>query len=177
MPEPTRRLFFALWPDPDTRLALDRAGRALAGKRVRRVPSANLHLTLAFAGSVTAPVQDCLEAAAQTVTGAPFELLVDTAGHFPRPRILWLGAATMPPALEALAVDLRRVLVDCGLAPETRAFQAHVTIARRFAQPLPEGEFAPVPWPVSDFRLVESVQTDAGVRYLPLRGWPLERHV
>jgi len=177
MPEPTRRLFFALWPDDATRQALDEAGRELAGKRVRRVPPANLHLTLAFAGSVTATAQDCLETAAQTVTGTPFELLVDTAGHWPRPRILWLGTATPPAPLELLATDLRRALVDCGLAPETRAFQTHITIARRFSQPLPDRKFTPVPWPVSDFRLVESVQTDAGARYLPLRRWPLESHV
>jgi len=177
MPESTRRLFFALWPDAATRAALDAAGLELAGRRVRRVPAANLHLTLAFAGSVTGAVQACMEAAAPTVSVPPFELVIDTVGHFPRPRILWLGASAVPPALESLANGLRRALVDCGLAPEIRTFQAHVTLARKFGQPLPERPFTPVTWAVGDFALVESVHTDSGARYLPLRSWPLESHV
>jgi len=174
MPEPTRRLFFALWPDAATRQALDEAGRALAGKRVRRVPPANLHLTLAFAGSVSGAVQDCLEAAAETVTAVPFELTMDCAGHWPQSRILWLGPADTPPALVDLAASLRWELVSCGLAAEPRAFQAHVTIARRFSQPLPQGKFPPVVWSIGDFRLVESVTAARGVRYVPLRRWMLE---
>ena len=51
---PRQRLFFALWPDDAVRARLDQAGEELLGKRVKRVPAANLHLTLAFAGAVTA---------------------------------------------------------------------------------------------------------------------------
>ena len=42
MPEHTRRLFFALWPDNLVRTRCDWYAAALLGKRVRRVPAENL---------------------------------------------------------------------------------------------------------------------------------------
>jgi len=174
MPEPTRRLFFALWPDDPVRAALDAAGKALAGKRVRRVPADNLHVTLAFAGPVTAAVSECLEQSAAAIRLAPFELTIDHAGYWPRPRLLWLGPSHVPPGLWALAGALRNTLAGCGIAPEARGFQAHVTIARKVAQAEPGAEIPAVCWPVSRFCLVQSVSDENGAVYRPLRCWPLE---
>lgn len=174
MAEGTRRLFFALWPDAAVRATLDEAARALTGKRVRRVPADNLHLTLAFLGSVPAATQDCLERQAGAVRVAPFTLSLDVAGYYPRPRVLWIGAGDVPGALWELAGALRQSQLDCGIAPDRHGFQAHVTVARKYSQGVPEHVFTPVEWPVRDFRLVESVSTENGVRYLPLQSWPLE---
>jgi 2'-5' RNA ligase len=174
MVEYTRRLFFALWPDAEQRAALDQAGQALTGKRVRRIAADNLHLTLAFAGSVSAATQTCLERKAAAIRMAPFALTINHAGYFPRPRILWIGAEDVPAGLWALAGALRQALVDCGINPGLQAFQAHVTVARKYSQGVPERSFAPFGWSVSDFCLVESAATENGVRYRPLRSWPLE---
>jgi 2'-5' RNA ligase len=174
MAEPTRRVFFALWPDAPTRAALDAAALALAGKRIRRIPAYNLHLTLAFAGTVDAGVQSCLETQAARVRLPGFALCIDTCGHYARPRIEWLAPTHTPPELWDLATALRAVLAACGLEPEARMFQAHITIARRVARPLPVRPFAPVPWSVGAFSLVESVPADHGVQYVPLRNWVLE---
>ena len=174
MAERTRRLFFALWPDEAVRAALDEAGRTLAGKRVRRIPADKLHLTLAFLGSVPAATQDCLEQQAGAIRVAPFTLSIDHAGYFPRPRVLWVGAGDVPVELWSLAGALRQAQLDCGVVPDRHAFQAHVTVARKYSQGVPEHVFAPIDWPIGDFRLVESVSTENGVRYLPLRSWPLE---
>jgi len=174
MPDPTRRLFFALWPDDTVRAALDAAGRTVTGKRIKRVAADNLHLTLAFAGPVAADVAACLERAAAAVRLPPFELRIDHAGYWARPRILWIGPTHTPPALWDLAGTLRAILADCGIAPEARGFQAHVTIARRFVQAAPAPAFPAVCWPVSRFCLVQSVSADHASVYRPLRGWPLE---
>ncbi len=174
MPERKRRLFFALWPDETVRKALDHGARELTGKRVRRVPADRLHITLAFAGPVSAGVQDCLERRAAAIRLAPFRLVIDHAGYYPRPRVLWIGPADMPPGLWSLAGALRSALVECGMPPEKRAFQAHVTVARKYSQGVPEQTFEAIDWPVSEFRLVESVGTENGVIYQPLRAWPLE---
>jgi 2'-5' RNA ligase len=174
MPEPTRRLFFALWPDDDMRATLDAAGRALTGKRVKRVPADNLHLTLAFAGPVTAERAACLQRTAASLRVAPFELSIDRAGYWPRPRILWIGPSHVPSALWELAGALRTTLAGCGIAPEARGFQAHITLARRFAQALPGPEIPAVTWPVSRFCLVESASSGNGSVYRPVQCWPLE---
>jgi 2'-5' RNA ligase len=174
MPETTRRLFFALWPDDTVRAGLDAAGKALAGKRIKRVPAGNLHITLAFAGPVKADVAACLEQAAAAIRLAPFELTLDHAGYWPRPRILWLGPTHVPPGLWALAGALRNTLAGCGIEPEARGFQAHVTLARKFSQRAPVPECPAVTWPVSRFCLVQSVSEESGVSYRPLRCWPLE---
>lgn len=174
MAEPVRRLFFALWPDAQTRAALEQAALALAGKRIRRIPAYNLHLTLAFAGAVNAGLQSCLEAQAAALQLPGFELCIDTCGHYARPRIEWFAPSRTPAGLWDLATALRAVLAACGLEPEARMFQAHITIARRIPRPLPIRPFEPVSWSVGAFSLVESVSTDKGVQYVPLRSWTLE---
>jgi 2'-5' RNA ligase len=175
MTEPVRRLFFALWPEAPVRTALDSAAQAITGKRIRRIPAHNLHLTLAFAGTVPASVQSCLEAQADRLRLPGFELCIDTVGHFPRPRIQWLGPSRIPPALRELAGALHRVLTQCGLEPDARAFQAHISIARKVSRALPVRPFGPVHWSIGSFWLVESVTAATGVRYFPLRAWTLER--
>lgn len=174
MAEQKRRLFFALWPDAAVRESLDRSGLQLTGKRIRRIVPDKLHLTLAYAGPVNAAVQDCLESRAGAVRVAPFTLTIDHAGYYPRPRVLWIGPADMPAGLWTLAGALRSDLVACGLPPEHRAFQAHITVARKYREGVPGRSFEAFDWPVSEFCLVESVGTENGVRYEPLRFWPLE---
>jgi RNA 2',3'-cyclic 3'-phosphodiesterase len=174
MPETTRRLFFALWPDDTVRAALDAAGRALTGKRIKRVPADNLHLTLAFAGPVTATAGACLERSAAALRLSPFELTLDHAGYWLRPRILWIAPTRVPPGLWALAGALRATLAGCGIEPEARGFQAHITIARKYAQGEPGAGFATVTWPVSRFCLVQSDSAESGAVYRPLHCWPLE---
>jgi 2'-5' RNA ligase len=171
--EPTRRLFFALWPDAAVRDALVAvAARPL--RRVKRVRPANLHMTLAFPGAVTRAVQDCLEAEAGAIAVPPFELCIDTAGYWPRPRIAWLGPAHAPAEIWALSGALRTALERCGLVPEARPFLPHITLARKVNPGTTIGAFEPVHWPVGHFALVESVTDPAGAVYRPLRSWPLE---
>ena len=59
-----QRLFFALWPSLELSHELySVAGRVLEGDG-RRVPPENIHLTLAFLGSVKASFRQCAERAA-----------------------------------------------------------------------------------------------------------------
>ena len=60
----------------------------------------------------------------------------------------------------ALADTLRGL----GLPVEARAFQAHVTLARRAAHAQPPVDVEPVRWPVRGYVLVQS----AGGRYTPI---------
>jgi 2'-5' RNA ligase len=173
-PDATQRLFFALWPNAQVRAALEEASRSLLGKRVKRIPATNLHITLAFAGSVTASVRHCLETAAGNLTLAPFDLMLDHSGYWHRPRIAWLGPTHTPPALWSLVGGLRTVFETCGLPVETRPYQPHVTLARKISRLANDAPVTPVPWPIRSFSLVESVNTPHGVNYQPLVTWALE---
>jgi 2'-5' RNA ligase len=172
--EPRQRLFFALWPDAATRQALAKAARELLGRRIKQVPAENLHITLAFAGPVTAPVRDCLETAAAGICTSPFELQIDHVGHWPRPRILWAGPTHTPPALWALVEALNQAFESCGLQRETRPFQAHVTLARKVGGAPSLAGMAPVAWSIGDFSLVESVTDARGASYRRLVTWKLD---
>jgi RNA 2',3'-cyclic 3'-phosphodiesterase len=172
--EPTRRLFFALWPDDGARAAIAALAREQIYQQARRVAAENLHITLAFPGSVTARVQACLEEAAGRITGASFALAIDRLGYWPGPRILWAGPSEIPPALSSLAASLREVLAACGLTPENRPYQAHITLARKASRALTVTQVSPIPWSIRQFCLVESVSESSGTRYRVLRAWPLE---
>jgi len=172
--EPRQRLFFALWPDAAVREALARSSRELLGRRVKQVPEENLHITLAFAGPVTAPVRDCLMAAAGGIRCAPFELVIDHVGHWPRPRILWAGPTHTPAGMWSLVEALNQAFESCGLSREARPFQAHITLARKVGRAPPLAAMTPVPWSIGDFSLVESVTDASGASYRRLVTWKLD---
>lgn len=169
-----RRLFFALWPDDDLRQAIHRGMGRWGRWRGRPVDPDNFHITLAFLGSVSAQTQHCLEGMADGVRGRPFELSMDHLGHWARPRVIWLGASSQPPALLELVSGINQGIRGCGLTPELRPYQAHLTLMRKAAcgpvhQPIPS-----LRWPVSDFVLVASDTRSEGVIYHVLRRWPLQ---
>ena len=175
--ESKQRLFFALWPDDGVRTRLNKVGIELLGKRIKRVPAANLHLTLAFAGMVTAPVRQCLETAAADIHCPAFDLSIDFVGHWPKPRIFWIGPSHTPPALWLLAGGLRTVLEDCGSQAETRPYQPHITLARKisttnFSQH-GSAQALSVDWSIRRFCLVESVSDPRSVSYQVLASWML----
>lgn len=174
----TWRLFFALWPDPQRQQTYHRlARRLLAETGGRPVAAPDLHLTLAFIGAADAAVRHCLEDVADTVALAPFELTLDRAGYWPRPRVAWLGTTQTPEPLRELARRLNEGMAVCGLQPERRPFAAHLTVARK-ARCAPAGEaIAPQAWPVADFVLAESLTLPQGGRYRVLRRWPLRRQL
>ena len=176
--EPRQRLFFALWPDDGVRFALAQTATDLLGKRIKRVPAANLHVTLTFAGAVTVPVRDCLEAVAGNIRCPAFDLCIDHVGHWPRPRIVWIGPTHTPPALWSLAGQLRTALGDCGLQTESRPYQPHITLARKISKAnfIQHGatQIDPVHWSIRRFCLVESVTGPRAASYHILASWTLE---
>jgi 2'-5' RNA ligase len=75
--------------------------------------------------------------------------------------------------LQTLESALRTGLQQAGIALDPRPYQPHLTLFRKVNQlprDLPEPDFD---WPISDFRLVESLTHPEGVRYQSLQSWPL----
>lgn len=171
-----RRLFIALWPDAGLQGKLYAlGGELLAGSRGRRLPPENLHLTLAFLGYVNAERQACLERVAAAIRLPAFTLTLDQAGFWPRKGLLW-ASGTLPEALLALVYGINQGLRACGLEPETRPFQVHLTLARnvRGLRLDRDRAITPLAWKVSQFALVASQTLPEGARYEILQTWRLE---
>ncbi|MEO8467866.1 MAG: RNA 2',3'-cyclic phosphodiesterase [Gammaproteobacteria bacterium] len=166
-----RRVFFALWPDDTTRSALRFATQsAVQACGGRPIAKANLHLTVAFLGQLTAPGLALARAVAPIQVGE-FELTLDALGVWPESKILWLAPMTLPPALGELEARLWDGLADSGFRTEERIYRPHVTLARR-ARAI-EAAVEPVRWPVRELALVESVPYGKNVHYEVLETWPL----
>ena len=176
MSAPAReRLFFAVWPDDATRAALAGIARSALGRGDGRLVAAeNLHLTLAFLGSVDEAFRACAERAAGGVSAPGFTLELVRAGCWPRARVLWSAPEETPDALSALAAALNGALRDCGFTPEARPFRAHVTIARKVRGNRRPIAHAPVRWRVDAFHLVASQTHPGGARYRRVHTFPLE---
>jgi RNA 2',3'-cyclic 3'-phosphodiesterase len=171
----SHRLFFALWPVEALRTVLAGRVAALAPTGSGRVQRPDqLHLTLEFLGAVPADRLQAVRDAAAAVRGEPFELVLDALEYWRRPRILCLVARDLPPALAALVHSLRTELASRGFEPECRPYRAHLTLARKVAQPPSLAPTDPLHWPATDFALVESVTERAGSIYRPVGAWSLE---
>ena len=167
---PRRRVFFALWPDDDTRNAVLRATRSAVGQcGGKPAPAANLHVTLAFLGPIT-PADLAKVEALTPPSSAPFELVLDRLGLWERAHVLWAGPSAVPDALLTLERELWDRLVNLGFERERRPYVPHVTLARK-AQAA-RGALSPVPWRIDGIALVESKTGPRNSRYTVLKSWP-----
>ncbi|MCZ6536642.1 MAG: RNA 2',3'-cyclic phosphodiesterase [Gammaproteobacteria bacterium] len=177
MSEPVRRLFFALWPDQVLRSQLSEvtrhARRKLSEAGARTVDTANIHITLAFLGNVPDGQYQCVARSAGRVQASRFDLLLDRWGFFRRAQVCYLTSAAVPGELERLVGRLWDVAESCGLKPDPRPYQPHLTLARkvtaRLDLPAPES----VLWTPADFVLVSSETRSGGPVYRVLQRWPL----
>lgn len=168
------RLFFALWPDPLLRDALEqRIWRRLPVHAGRRVPVENLHITLVFIGNVPESRLACIERAGAAISGAPFTLRLDRIAWWRHPRVLWLGPTETPPALMTLVAELHAGLKTCGIALESRPFRAHMTLMREASRRPPPLRIEPLSWRPDGIALIESIPVVNGVRYHRRAFWPL----
>ncbi len=176
---PTRRLFFALWPDEAQRRTLEHA----AAKAVRRcggrpVAPANLHVTLAFLGSVAlARVPELQRIARDLSTAlaphAPISLTFARLVHWKEALILCARTAADSPAARALAAALQEGAAALGLSPDRKPFQAHVTLARKVVRPGAVPRLRPVVWRFDAYALVDSRTEPSGPVYSVIESYPL----
>lgn len=168
------RLFFALWPNDAERTALVHATRTVVEAcGGRTVPRENLHLTLAFLGSVSAERLPALLSSAAAVRSAAFALVLDRIEHFRRSRVLAATPTQLPGAAGALAAALRDRLLECGFTPDLKPFRAHLTLAREVMRARESAALAPVRLECAAFTLVESRTEARGALYSVLGSWSL----
>ncbi|MEO6713127.1 MAG: RNA 2',3'-cyclic phosphodiesterase [Mycobacteriales bacterium] len=148
------------------------------------IPPARWHVTLAFLGEVASGQRHRLAERLLPIASAtsPFSARLSGTGAFPsaaHARVLWVGVESTQ--LGALAAAVREAARDARIALDTKAFTAHITMARSRRDVAPSD----VPhllrkllvadgaaWQVSRLVLTES---SGGVRpeYAELAAWPL----
>ncbi|QWP74853.1 RNA 2',3'-cyclic phosphodiesterase [Lysobacter sp. K5869] len=164
-PGELHRLFFALWPDADTRAGIRERAQALeAAQRPggRMIGAHRYHLTLQFLGDFDPLPQSLAEraaAAAATVRTAAFDLVLDRAGSFANRDIpWWLGSAQPDPGLTLLWDRLGVALAKHGVkvVASHRAHAPHVTIVRQAERGLATTPVEPLRWRIDRFVLLHS---------------------
>ena len=168
------RVFFALWPDEDTREWISRKADGLAPEQAAtRVPAYNLHLTLHFIGNVYLEEMECLRRQARRVRTDRFSLTLDCFGLFRKPRVAWLGPGEIPAGLARLHAMLGEALSHCEFEHETRPYHPHVTLLRKTTRDPADVAVEARSWAVEDFVLIESRNSGDGVKYEVLETYPL----
>jgi RNA 2',3'-cyclic 3'-phosphodiesterase len=168
-PDPNlqERLFFALWPPTSVRLQMMQCLRDIPDLKHhgRPVKQDNLHMTVHFLGNIDVERIDCYIQQAKSVSLRPFELQLDTAGYFKKPKVLWLGCEEIPSRLIQFHTDLAMAIKNCGYISEARKYHPHITMARKIKEPLANQSIATIKWSVEEFVLVKSVTYPTGVEY------------
>jgi len=170
------RLFFAAWPPPGTALGLQRwaeqAARETRGKVTR---AETIHLTLAFLGEIEESRISAIKGMGRAAVGKAHSLPIEQARYWKHNRIVWVGPNETPAPLAKLVADLKSLLLTEGLAPEERAFEAHVTLIRKAQAPRALPALPALDWPVDEFVLVRSTLSNEGSSYDVLERFPLAR--
>jgi RNA 2',3'-cyclic 3'-phosphodiesterase len=149
------RVFLALWPGAAARLRLVAWRQRWAWPPAAQVVAdGRLHLTLHFLGDVPRAGLPALVAALH-VPAPPFELLLDQALVWPQ-GVAVLQPSAPDPALATLQAALADALRAAGIAPESRRFRPHVTLARQAQGARPPADEGPLRWPVRGYALMQS---------------------
>lgn len=130
------RLFLAVEIPPPAKAAVASAIEPWRADfpKARWVPAVNWHVTLKFLGSTYPRLADWIERSVGGVAAdiAPFRTRITGMGAFPsrgRARVVWAGLDDRPGRIAGLALALDAALAS-EFRPETRAFHAHLTVAR-----------------------------------------------
>jgi 2'-5' RNA ligase len=127
----------------------------------------NLHLTLAFVGSLPCEIARRLAARLAALPAEAFDWMLDEVGAFGGARVLWAGGSSPP--LQALADRSRRLLDELAVPFDRKPFVPHVTLLRK----LPRDALRqaggpiepPIAWRVGAPVLLVSATGAQGTRY------------
>ena len=160
-----RRLFFALWPNEVIQHRLAEVARQLVDEtQGKPISWQNIHATLAFLGDVPVEQIPALLNLAEQYRQFSCELVLDRVAVLNH-GIVYAAATKPPTQLLDLATSLRSALRESGYCIEHRRFLPHITLLRNSLQAPRQNVIAPIFWPLSGPRLVQSELRRAGAVY------------
>ena len=176
MSEP-KRLFFAIELPGDVQQQIVHwRAASFPGDAGRPVAAANLHLTLAFLGEVSADKQRARSAMAGRMRQPGFTLTLADAGQGLRSRVVWLGNRQPHRGVLRFATMLGDRAARSGCYQSPQPFHPHIPLLRdaRHAVPIPPPGFS---WAfaVNEFVLYESSFSRGRTRYQALERYPFDK--
>lgn len=179
-PVESHHLFFAILPDPDTAMRIERRAQHLRiehGLKRRLLPTGHFHVTLHSIDTYPyfpQRIASTLEAVAATIRMPPFDVTFDFARSFhradhDRPFVLLGsdGAVALKEFREALGTTLRKAGFKCN---STSSFTPHLTLLYDKRE-VDEQAIEPVRWTAREFVLVDSLVGQT--KHVQLARWPL----
>ncbi len=107
-------------------------GQLKPAARIQWSPPANLHITTKFIGEWPEQrLEELTAALGKLPVRPPLAIEIRRVGFFPNPhspRIFWCGIEAT--GLKELAADTDRATSSLGVAPESREYSPHLTLAR-----------------------------------------------
>jgi 2'-5' RNA ligase len=169
-----KRLFVSLeLPDSIAKLFV-RLNPRVPG--VRWIAAEQVHLTLAFLGSVAPEAEEKLRANLRAIHFTSFFLPVSGIGRFPgtgRPKVIWIGVGRGHPHLFQLHKRVIDAALAAGIEANLRSWRPHITLARcekvsaESIRPFlhEQAEFDAGLVPIDSFQLKSSLLTPSGSIY------------
>lgn len=162
------RCFIAVWPDQATRIALatlsDDLRQHVEHRRAARVD--DLHLTLAFIGSLPEDAAGPVVEALKRLRFDPFDWRIDTLGFFSEAEVVWAGSEPASnKLLAALAKQSRGILDRMSIEYDPKPLTPHVTLLRGVRQFKTRRIGVPINWRIDSLALYRSGGGRAGSNY------------
>jgi 2'-5' RNA ligase len=173
-------MFFALWPDADTRARIAHVADALrVTGEARRVARENYHATLAFVGEVPHSELAVLQQIGRDQRATCCTIQLDTYEYWPDPQVVVAAARQTPAPLLELWTRLHAQLALRHAALSSRRLRpppplrVHVTLARKVVQAPVLQAMSPFHWNARSFGLVRSDTGGARSVYTVVDTWQL----
>lgn len=140
---------------------------------VRLVPSANLHMTLAFFGAATPAQITALIDKVNRLHKPKFSVTLDTLSHWAKPKILCLRGNASDNRLLQLAIDTQSLASELGLHCSEHHYNPHITLSRKAKAEVNNIDYQPMILKPAQLHLFESYPGPNGVEYPTLHSWQL----
>ena len=163
------RFFFALWPDNLTRknIVKCRSQYSLSGYISEQ---SKLHITLLFLDKLNVNQQQNIIRQAEKIICPEFKICLTHTGYFKKSKAVWLGLKSTPDALLELHEQLLYIAEKSHISIQQQAYKPHVTLARKSVS-IGTQQILPITWQIKNFVLVESTDTNKGVKYQVIKSF------
>lgn len=108
---------------------------------------------------------------ASNISMKSFELNLEEIRYWKHNRIVYIQAKQFPEELFALVDSLTAHLSVAGFVFDKRIYRPHITLIRNAIRPVTFNLNTSIRWPIDEWCLVQSLQTERGVQYIALDQW------